>query len=204
MGPGFGQEGRLRWFAHPFRGTLCGGHAPSPLSFPAPWEWQWGVLVFLCVFLPMIPPPAHAGSYFSSRTIPLYFVAGGDAGGGPAAKAPGPSPSGCGSRLRAFPDPQHARPKEQQYPTGPQPQALCRTPCHPRPPRLDWPERPSSWLPSELSATWNKWKQRDLEKGMSGLLSGQHARLSGCFWCGYTQLWASQVALVVKNPPGLY
>ena len=167
----------------PWRGACSLPHFRSLLRRSGSWVF-WSFCLSSCPDLPHL----HTRSYFQSHPVSLSLVAGGDAGAGPAAKVPGPSPSHCGSRLRAFPDPQHARPKEQQHPTAPNLRLSPGSPATLAPPNLDWPERPSSWLPSELSATWNKWKlSMTWRRGRQGSFQANMPDCLAVFGCGYTK-----------------
>ena len=71
MGPRVRLEAWLRWFAHPFGGVECRGHAQYPalapdtlLLLPALQKRQLVFLVFLYLVFQNLPPTAHACSYF--------------------------------------------------------------------------------------------------------------------------------------------
>ena len=53
--PGVGQEGRLRWSAHPLGGVLCRGHAQCPAFAPGSSEVAVGFLVFLYLVVHNLP-----------------------------------------------------------------------------------------------------------------------------------------------------
>ena len=62
--PGFGPEGKLKWFAHPLGGIVCRGHARYSVQLQAIQKWQYWIFLSLCIFCPEFAPTAHACSYF--------------------------------------------------------------------------------------------------------------------------------------------
>ena len=54
--PGVGPEAGLKWFAHPFGGVVCRGHAQYPALLPALQEWRLGFLVSLYLVVQNLPP----------------------------------------------------------------------------------------------------------------------------------------------------
>lgn len=147
-----------------------------------------GFLVFLYVFMSVICPTCTGRQLFSVPHCFFVFCFWRRPSSRCRACSKGPRPPPVLLRVKtqSLPcPPTHT----QQRPTGPQPQAPCRIPCQPHPPRLDWPERPSSWLSSELSATWNKWKLSvTWRRGRRGFFQASTPDCLAVFRCGYTQL----------------
>jgi len=77
MGWGWRSVQRSSQSHHPLGGILCRGHAQYPAVFSRLFRSGSWVFWSLCIFCPAFAPTAHAHSYFQSRIVPLYFVAGG-------------------------------------------------------------------------------------------------------------------------------